>query len=99
MRLHSASRRLPAKVGDKLVATGEPEIAIRLLPGTEPAFETEVQYDRAFSLFGKAFGQQKVALFRQINCPSPRNESHMGVFMYCHQRNQKFILRDNATRY
>jgi hypothetical protein len=58
---------LPAKVGDILTTTefaksitrgfaavGEPEVAVCLLPGTELAFEDDVQYDRALSFFGKA---------------------------------------------
>jgi hypothetical protein len=81
--LHLVASR-PAKVGDKLVATdftqsitrgftaiGEPAVAVCLLPGTELAFETEVQYDRAFSLFGKAVVAHKVARFRQINMDDP----------------------------
>jgi hypothetical protein len=38
-----------------------------LLPGTELAFEDDIQYDRAFSLFGKARVNHKVARFRQVN--------------------------------
>ena len=81
--LHLVASR-PAKVGDKLVATdfaqsitrgftaiGEPEVAVCLLPGTELAFETAVQYDRAFSLFGKAIVEHKVARFRQLNMDDP----------------------------
>jgi len=81
--LHLVASR-PAKVGDKLVAAeflrsitrgftapGEPEVAVCLLPGTELAFEENVQYDRAFSLFGKAHVDQKVARFRQINMDDP----------------------------
>jgi len=77
--LHLVATR-PAEVGDKLVATdfsrsitrgfsaaGEPEVAVCLLPGTEIAFENEVQYERAFSLFGKARIEHKVARFRQVN--------------------------------
>ena len=77
--LHLVASR-PAKVGDKLVATdfvrsitrgfsavGEPDVAVCLLPGTEIAFDEEVQYDRAFSLFGKARVEHKVARFRQVN--------------------------------
>src|SRR5438034_3258399 len=53
----------PAKVGDKLVTTefqnsmtrgfaaiGEPNVAVCLLPGTEVAFENEVEYERFFTL-------------------------------------------------
>jgi hypothetical protein len=81
--LHLVASR-PAKVGDKLVATdfarsitrgfsavGEPDVAVCLLPGTEIAFEQEVQYDRAFSLFGKARVEHKVARFRQVNMDDP----------------------------
>jgi hypothetical protein len=81
--LHLVASR-PAKVGDKLVATdfarsitrgfsavGQPEVAVCLLPGTEIAFDEEVQYDRAFSLFGKARVEHKVARFRQINMDDP----------------------------
>jgi hypothetical protein len=59
--LHLVASR-PAKVGDKLAATdfarsitrgfsavGEPEVAVCLLPGTEIAFDEEVQYDRALA--------------------------------------------------
>jgi hypothetical protein len=66
----------PAKVGDKLVAmdfvksitggfaaVGEPDVAVCLLPGTELAFEENVQYQRAFSLFGRACVDHKVARF------------------------------------
>ena len=52
-------------------AVGEPEVAVCLLPGTEIAFEEEVRYDRAFSLFGKARIEYKVARFRQINLDDP----------------------------
>lgn len=81
--LHLMASR-PAKVGDKLVATdfaksltrgfsapGEPDVAVCLRPGTELAFESEVQYDRAFSLFGRARVNATVARFRQINMDDP----------------------------
>ena len=81
--LHLVASR-PAEVGDKLVATdfarsitrgfsavGEPDVAVCLLPGTEIAFDDEVQYDRAFSLFGKARVEHKVARFRQVNMDDP----------------------------
>jgi hypothetical protein len=70
--LHLVASR-PAKVGDKLVATdfvksitsgfaavGEPDVAACLLPGTELAFEENVQYERAFSLFGRACVDHKL---------------------------------------
>jgi hypothetical protein len=74
----------PAKVADKLVSTdfvksltrgfttiGEPEVAVCLLPGTELAFDTDVVYDRAFSMFGRARVEHKVARFRQVNMDDP----------------------------
>ena len=77
--LHSVASR-PAKVGDKLVVTdfaksitrgfaavGEPNVAVCLLPGTEVAFEENVRYHRALTLFGKARVDHKVARFRQVN--------------------------------
>lgn len=81
--LHLMASR-PAKVGDTLVATdfvrtitrgfaavGEPDVAVCLLPGTELAFDGPVQYDRAFSLFGRARVEHTVARFRQINMDDP----------------------------
>jgi hypothetical protein len=81
--LHLVASR-PAEVGDALVTTdfvrsitrgfsavGEPDVAVCLLPGTELAFVDHVQYDRAFSLFGKARVEYKVARFRQINTDDP----------------------------
>jgi hypothetical protein len=81
--LHLVASR-PAKVGDKLITTdfaksitrgfaaiGEPEVAVCLLPGTELAFEDDVQYDRALSLFGKASVNHRVARFRQVNMNDP----------------------------
>ena len=77
----------PAKVGDKLVTTkfqdsmtrgfaaiGEPNMAVCLLPGTEIAFEKEVEYERFFVLFPRMKHrnlEKKVAQFRQINVGKP----------------------------
>jgi hypothetical protein len=78
----------PAKVGDKLVSTkfrnsitggfaavGEPNVAVCLLPGTEVAFEKEVECEHALGFVPirkpvKEF-EQKVARFRQINKDRP----------------------------
>jgi hypothetical protein len=81
--LHLVASR-PARVGDKLVAThfvnsitrgfaavGEPDVAICLLPGTELAFDHDVQYERVFSVFGKVRVNHKVARFRQVNIHDP----------------------------
>jgi hypothetical protein len=75
---HVASR--PAKVGDKLVTTrftssitrgfaavGEPDTAVCLLPGTELAFEKNVEYEPTFGLFPTRKTGQRVARFRHIN--------------------------------
>src|SRR5208282_5856892 len=82
--LHLVASR-PAKVGDKLVTTkfnntltrgfaavGEPHVAVCLLPGTEVAFEREVERERVFKLFrNQKFIKEKVARFRQINLEQP----------------------------
>jgi hypothetical protein len=85
--LHQVASR-PAKVGDKLVTTrfnnsitrgfaavGEPHVAVCLLPGTEIAFEKEIEFERGFAIFagwkrGKGIGD-KVARFRQVNPNKP----------------------------
>jgi hypothetical protein len=74
----------PAKVGDKLITTkfpdsmtrgfaaiGEPNVAVCLLPGTEIAFENEVEYERFFTLLQDIKLGKKVAQFRQINVGRP----------------------------
>jgi hypothetical protein len=77
----------PAKVGEQLVITkfphsitrgfcsiAEPNIAVCLRPGTEIAFEDDVQYNRAFSIFPKKKKlklNERTALFRQINLDYP----------------------------
>ncbi|SEF11558.1 hypothetical protein SAMN05444161_8597 [Rhizobiales bacterium GAS191] len=78
---HIASR--PAKVGDILVSTsfsnsstrgfaavGEPNVAVCLLPGTEIAFERDVEYHDTFGLFSRKIHGQ-VARFRQIDMDKP----------------------------
>jgi hypothetical protein len=82
--LHFVASR-PAKVGDKLVTTkfnnsltrgfaavGEPLVAVCLLPGTEVAFEREVECEHIFKVFRsqKLIGE-KVARFRQIKMEEP----------------------------
>jgi hypothetical protein len=75
--LHLVASR-PAKVGDKLVSTRFPKtitrgfasvdernVAVCLLPGTELAFEKEVQCETAF-VFRSELGHA-VAKFREIN--------------------------------
>ena len=75
----------PAKVGDELVTTefqnsmtrgfaaiGEPNVAVCLLPGTEIAFEKEVEYERFLTFLPTMKLGKKVARFRQINVGKPR---------------------------
>lgn len=85
--LHAVSSR-PAKVGDKLVSTSfvnsftrgfaavdQPNVAVCIRPGTELAFEHEVEVDHGFGrlLPTLGFGKtgEKVARFRQINTSRP----------------------------
>jgi hypothetical protein len=79
--LHHVATR-PAKIEDKLVATkfpnsitrgfaaaGEPHVAVCLLPGTEIAFDENVECEPSFGigiLPNKKIGQ-RLARFRQIN--------------------------------
>jgi hypothetical protein len=79
--LHHVATR-PAKIEDKLVVTkfnnsitrgfsavGEPQVAVCLLPGTEIAFDGNVECEPTFGigiLPNKKIGQ-RLARFRQIN--------------------------------
>ena len=81
--LHNVASR-PAKIGDRLVslafpnaltrgfaASNEPGVAVCLLPGTELAFDCDVEgylehSDRAIRKFG-----QRLARFRKINLDNP----------------------------
>jgi hypothetical protein len=73
--LHAVASR-PAKVGDKLVsakfsltatrgfaAVGEPDVAVCVLPGTEIAFDSDVEFDGTF--FKKKVAD-KLARFRTV---------------------------------
>ena len=79
--LHHVANR-PAKIEDKLVATkfrnaitrgfaavGQPNVAVCLLPGTEIAFDKNVECEPSFGigiLPNKKIGQ-RLARFRQVN--------------------------------
>jgi hypothetical protein len=88
--LHAVATR-PAKVGDRLIsasfinsftrgfaAVGEPNIAVCLMPGTELAFEQDVEIEHGFGrlLPSLGFGKigQRLARFRQIDTDRP--DSH-----------------------
>ena len=73
--LHDVASR-PAKVGDKLVSTQfpnaitrgfsdptQPRVAVCLLPGTELAFENEVECDASFRFLPTRKSTHKVARF------------------------------------
>jgi len=79
---HIASR--PAKVGDQLVTTrftrsvtggfaavGEPNVAVCLLPGTELAFDNEIEAEAAFRVLPPKRQGASVARFRRINEDQP----------------------------
>jgi hypothetical protein len=85
--LHGVANR-PAKVGDKLLSTNfsasftrgftavdDPKVAVCLRPGTELAFEQDVEIDHIFRRLMPrlAFGKtgQRMARFRQINMQRP----------------------------
>jgi hypothetical protein len=81
--LHVVASR-PAKVGEKLVSTrfpnsitrgfapvGERNVAICLLPGTELAFEKEVQREAGFVFHSRRQVGHKVAQFREVNRGQP----------------------------
>ena len=85
--LHGVASR-PAKVGDKLVSTAftgsftrgftakeEPLVAVCLRPGTELAFEQDVQVEHVFRRLLPRFGfgdtGQRVARFRQVQMDRP----------------------------
>ena len=81
--LHDIASR-PANVGDKLVSTqfpnaitrgfsdpAQPRVAVCLLPGTELAFEREVECDASFRFLPTRKSLHKVARFRQVNLNRP----------------------------
>ena len=79
--LHHVATR-PARIEDKLVVTkfnnsitrgfaavGEPNVAVCLLPGTELAFERNVECEPAFGIgiLPNKRTEHRVAVFRQVN--------------------------------
>ena len=79
---HVASR--PAKIEDRLVTTkfrtsitlgfaaiGEPNVAVCLLPGTELAFEKNVECEPALGILPTKKIGHSVARFRQVNMEQP----------------------------
>ena len=81
--LHDVASR-PASVGDKLVSTrfnnaitrgfasiDQPNVAVCLLPGTELAFENEVECDASFRFLPNRKIPHQVARFTQLNLDNP----------------------------
>jgi hypothetical protein len=81
--LHNVPSR-PAKTGDKIVTTtfrstptrgftpiGNPNLAVCLIPGTELAFEQEVEYEGFLPFLRKRKAGGTLARFRQINVEQP----------------------------
>jgi hypothetical protein len=81
--LHNVASR-PARVGDNLVtkrfaatstrgfaAPEQPAEAVCVLPGTELAFENEVEWDRPLAIFRRNPRLGKVVRFQQINQGNP----------------------------
>jgi hypothetical protein len=81
--LHHVESR-SAKVGDKLISTaftnsltrgfaevGQPNVAVCLLPGTEVAFEADVEYKKVWNMLPPQKLWQRVARFRKINENEP----------------------------
>jgi hypothetical protein len=79
---HVASR--PAKVGDKLITTkfvntptggfaaiDNPNVAVCLLPGTEIAFEQDVECEAALGILPSRRVGHRLARFRQVNVEQP----------------------------
>ena len=93
---HLASR--PARLGDKLITTkfpstptggfaevGHPNIAVCLLPGTELAFETEIEQSAWFPLLRPRKLGATVARFRRVN-ENFESAHHDGNVKFVHQR-------------
>ena len=81
--LHDVASR-PAKVGDRLVSTqfpnaitrgfsdpSQPRVAVCLMPGTELAFEREIECDGSFRFLPTRKTTYRVARFRQVNVNRP----------------------------
>lgn len=79
---HVASR--PAEVGDQIITTrfintptggfsavDNPDVAVCLLPGTEIAFEQEVECEPALGILPSRKLGQRLARFRQVNVDQP----------------------------
>jgi len=102
--LHNVPSR-PARTGDKIVTTtfrstptrgftpiGNPNLAVCLIPGTELAFEQEVEYEGFLPFLRKRKAGGTLARFRQINVEQP-NVHHDALEF----PNGKIVLVTNLT--
>jgi hypothetical protein len=98
-------RTRPAQVGDKLVTTSftgaitrgfaaleDPEVAVCLRPGTEIAFEREIEYDGLLPFLRNRKADAKLARFRQISNEIP---SHRDALEF---PNGKIVLLTRLAR-
>ena len=73
-----------AMVGDRLVTTqfkhtitrgfaevGKPDVVVCIHPGTELAFERDVEYDQFLGFFPRRQLHERVARFRRVNMDDP----------------------------
>jgi hypothetical protein len=102
--LHNVPSR-PAQTGDKIITTsfrstptrgfspvGNPNLAVCLVPGTELAFEQEIEYDGFLTFLRRRKAGGKLARFRQINVDQP-NVHHDALEL----PNGKIVLLTNLT--
>ena len=61
--------QMPSRVASRIQV--EPRVAVCLLPGTELAFENEVECDASFRFLPTRKSTHKVARFRQVNLNRP----------------------------
>ena len=65
--------KVPRVITRGFAAVDEPNVAVCLLPGTEIAFDQDVDCDRGFGLRPRRTIEAKVARFRQINTDRPHS--------------------------
>ena len=63
--------RLPNAITRGFADPAEPRVAVRLMPGTELAFEKEVECDASFRFLPTRKSTHRVARFRQVNLNRP----------------------------
>jgi hypothetical protein len=97
----------PAQVVDKLVTTRfldritrgfsaltEPSVAVCLLPGTDVAFEREVEYDHFYGDFRNRNVGASVAQFRQVD--QGRENMHHDALEFPNGKHSSSLKRANS---